>query len=620
MPAPLAKGIIITLSLLAAIGVAVLENPQVKEWIEEQRRKIAEALRSLGEELDPQARRQAEAFAYEGQLPSQTPQESVGIANAIAVATGRDTNDSEVGRRNRPSSVSRKSDPIDAAERRRLGREYLARRNQEMLDIQERNKMRKSSSLENPPPADKLPSFDNLVNEDGSLKLSEKQLPSPPAAEPERSSTEHDYSEKRIPIEEIGFVPMESVLSREMDKFVHQEDTNKYRCKVSNCTKLFKGINYWQRHFETRHQDIYEQEKRDSSNENGFQTGSRFANPFGDEFELSEPSLLDRSTTPKPPVPPKIAIGHDSSSTVREIAVQEDEPDLDGLTYEEQLARALSLSLAESAAERRVILARTEETDPDLAAAIAASLADEEETRRKSRDLGSAQLVDLTPDPPVSVPQSQDLDMPRHKPFVVEPGSWTNVYAGSREDARETHSHNDSNDELYFLSPQLTQRQPTPISEAVVTPPYDPVHEAANKQASPPPLSSPPMLLDLSAAAPQTSIASLIDLHADAQAQRQEEPHTPTTATLSPAMSRDSITFPSDASETEDEFASVASGPSNAQSEGSLIDVDADMDVQSVADSSDDEGGDGVITPGSWTDVGSEIGSEDGHHLAAQEA
>lgn len=614
--------------------MAVLENPLVKEWIEEQRRKITEALRSLGEDLDPQARRQAEAFAYEGQLPSHTPQESAGTANAVAVATGRDTTDNDVARRNRTSSMQVKEEPIDAAERRRLGREYLARRNQELLDVQERTKMRKSLVQDSPCAADKSRSFDNLVNDDGSLKLSEKQLPSPPIADPQSLEPEPELSEKRIAIEEFEYAPVESTLEKEMSKFVVQEDTNKFRCNAPDCAKLFKGHEYWLKHLAIRHSEIYEQAKKDVSfipptlstadadqtsqsiTGSGFQTGSRYANPFGDEFEMSEPSLLDRSTTSKPPVPPKIALENNSMASAREIPIQQEEPIPEDLSFDEQLARALSISLAESEAEKRAGMVQHDDADDDFVAAVVASLAHEEENKRKSREMEQPQLVDLTPDPPVSVPQSEVISTPRQMP-IIEPDFWTLEHSEwqdiadrtqSIDNSNKTVAHDDSNDELYFLSPQPTRRQPTPASETVSTPPYDPVHEAASSQSS----KSPPALLDLVATAPQTSIASLIDLGADVPHEQGQTPHTPTTATPSPALSRDSIIFPSSEDASDDEFASVAS---HAQSEGSLIDVDGDMDVRSVVDSSDEEG-DGVITPGSWTDVGSDAGDEEEERLA----
>lgn len=40
-------------------------------------------------------------------------------------------------------------------------------------------------------------------------------------------------------------------------QFVKQEDTNKYRCKVPECTKLFKGTDFWRKHVEKRHPEFY---------------------------------------------------------------------------------------------------------------------------------------------------------------------------------------------------------------------------------------------------------------------------------------------------------------------------------------------------------------------------
>ncbi|KAI9824446.1 MAG: hypothetical protein M1832_001981 [Thelocarpon impressellum] len=54
MPAPLAKGLIIGISVLVAAGVAMYESPQVREWVEKSRRRIAVALHSLGDEVHPQ--------------------------------------------------------------------------------------------------------------------------------------------------------------------------------------------------------------------------------------------------------------------------------------------------------------------------------------------------------------------------------------------------------------------------------------------------------------------------------------------------------------------------------------------------------------------------------------
>ncbi|KAI9731171.1 MAG: hypothetical protein M1834_005364 [Cirrosporium novae-zelandiae] len=62
MPAPIAKGIIITAGIIIAAGIAVYESPEVQAWIVQQRRKLAAALRSLGDNVDPQNRNRQGAF------------------------------------------------------------------------------------------------------------------------------------------------------------------------------------------------------------------------------------------------------------------------------------------------------------------------------------------------------------------------------------------------------------------------------------------------------------------------------------------------------------------------------------------------------------------------------
>ncbi|KAJ8117500.1 hypothetical protein OPT61_g1319 [Boeremia exigua] len=59
MPAPLAKGLIIAASVLVAAGIAIYESPQVRQWVDQSRRKIAVALHSLGDDIQP--RRQSES-------------------------------------------------------------------------------------------------------------------------------------------------------------------------------------------------------------------------------------------------------------------------------------------------------------------------------------------------------------------------------------------------------------------------------------------------------------------------------------------------------------------------------------------------------------------------------
>ncbi|EMD93770.1 hypothetical protein COCC4DRAFT_54105 [Bipolaris maydis ATCC 48331] len=53
MPAPLAKGLIIAASVIVAAGIAIYESPQVRQWADQTRRKIALALHNLGDDIQP---------------------------------------------------------------------------------------------------------------------------------------------------------------------------------------------------------------------------------------------------------------------------------------------------------------------------------------------------------------------------------------------------------------------------------------------------------------------------------------------------------------------------------------------------------------------------------------
>ncbi|KAA6410015.1 MAG: hypothetical protein FRX48_06629 [Lasallia pustulata] len=116
MPAPLAKGLIISLSVLFAAGIAVYENPQVRLWVDSSRRKIALALHSLGDEIHPPSPLRAED----------------------------------------PST--REDGSAEAAERRRKAREEILERGRVMEERRQKKHHIKSST------------FDNLVDRDGSLK------------------------------------------------------------------------------------------------------------------------------------------------------------------------------------------------------------------------------------------------------------------------------------------------------------------------------------------------------------------------------------------------------------------------------------------------------------------
>ena len=68
-----------------------------------------------------------------------------------------------------------------------------------------------------------------------------------------------------VDIKKLGGVPLDEALDEELDKFVKQEDESKFRCKVPECTKLFKGKDFWRKHIEKRHTEWYEGTKQDVS-------------------------------------------------------------------------------------------------------------------------------------------------------------------------------------------------------------------------------------------------------------------------------------------------------------------------------------------------------------------
>ena len=64
-------------------------------------------------------------------------------------------------------------------------------------------------------------------------------------------------------LKKIGGKPVEEALDEELLKYVKQEDESKFRCKVPECTKLFKAENFWRKHIEKRHDEWYNQVKND---------------------------------------------------------------------------------------------------------------------------------------------------------------------------------------------------------------------------------------------------------------------------------------------------------------------------------------------------------------------
>jgi hypothetical protein len=473
-----------------------------------------------------------------------------------------------------------------AAERRRLGREYLARRNMEMSALQEKRGV-SSPAAEEPPSSPT--SFDSLVDGEGKLRLDEKQLPEVPATEP--AEPVHEMKQLRQPV------------------------------PVAEASSSSSNAGGW-----------------------GWQLGAALANPFGDEFEL------ERSITPKPPVPPKISLeSKPQSEQINQIAEpQQPEPETrhEELTYEEQIAIALSLSESETSKPSATVRQNShEEPDDDLRAAIEASLRDMDGQQAAHaiahaapitpRLIGNSKqpLVDLTPDPPIST--LQDLPQPR--------GNWTCTWGHPPWSEEESASDppisippqavESDEDDLYSVTPQLTRaRLAVHDSEqvqpqaSVVTKPYDPVHEAASAQQQQAPLeasfysahsrsTSPPTSHTMSNAPSQPL---LVDISEDI---------VPATAAQTAATRSDVSSIMLDSTSSSEAFASLPAmsrgqtppqyTESVARSEMSdveVIDVLEDSDVDMLS-----EEGDGVATPDSWTEVGSQDGeSEAGHPETAR--
>lgn len=66
-------------------------------------------------------------------------------------------------------------------------------------------------------------------------------------------------------LKKIGGKPVDEALEEELGKYVKQEDEAKFRCKVPECTKLFKAEHFWKKHVEKRHEEWYAALKNDVS-------------------------------------------------------------------------------------------------------------------------------------------------------------------------------------------------------------------------------------------------------------------------------------------------------------------------------------------------------------------
>lgn len=136
---PLQTGLIIAASVLVAAGIAIYESPQVRQWVDQSRRKIAVALHSLGDEIQP--RRNPEPLD-DFELRKRRREELVR------------RNRNELIRRAREEGIA-----VDLDELARIG--------QEDVEPAERRARRGTVASQR--------SFDDLVGSDGMLKRTEAE-------------------------------------------------------------------------------------------------------------------------------------------------------------------------------------------------------------------------------------------------------------------------------------------------------------------------------------------------------------------------------------------------------------------------------------------------------------
>lgn len=507
--------------------------------------------------------------------------EAEGSRDAAALATGSSLSNASTMRR---IPIKGPSDPNEAEERRRKGREYLARRNQQILDLQQKRKAAaKAEGAETPP----TPTFDELVDADGKLiSTDHDELPSPPAVEP-------------LP------EPLKEEM-RQVERNLSQP--------------ILVG-------------------ESSSAGASGWQMGVEMADPFSDEY------ALDRSITPKPPVPPKIeldppvsvpnefsnqraqtpqiSVPGSFSPTSTEPQPQQVPVNHEELSYEEQLAIAMSLSEQESSTNAATVRQnRRDEEDEDMRAAIAASLKDMDD-QQAAHAIAHAGIVTPKPLPSNSQPL---VDLTPSTPPVTEAANWGDVFDHRFAPSQEplalapTSAPSEVSDELYRLTPELTRARlanfdaqvaQAPPSSTGSSLPYDPVRDT---QVVPQPV---PDVMDASfysapdVVSPPASTSThtldretpqLIDVSEDAP---NDGTRTPT------SRAHSSFGFQTDSdSET---FASVSpprsrsqSRPRSEVSEIEVVDLGEDSDVDMLS-----EEGDGVATPDSWSEVGSRDADSD---------
>lgn len=68
---------------------------------------------------------------------------------------------------------------------------------------------------------------------------------------------------ENVDVRKLGGKPVEEAMEEELAKHVKQEDEHKWRCRVPDCTKLFKEDHFWKKHVEKRHAEWLEKLKEE---------------------------------------------------------------------------------------------------------------------------------------------------------------------------------------------------------------------------------------------------------------------------------------------------------------------------------------------------------------------
>lgn len=425
-------------------------------------------MRSIGAELDPSTRQAAEAFAFEGRTAqsanaaSDEQDHDESLSSSAVIATGRAVDGAQTVRR---APLQTMRDAHEAEERQRLGEEYLARRNQQMMEMKQRR------STASPTVRSPEASFESLVDSEGKLKQESAEI------------------------------------KTDGETIVMKQETS---------------------------------------------------NPFSDEHEL------ERSTTPRPPVPPKIKLEEiDPIPEVQSMTSQTpgafpDHSGVEEMSYEEQLARAISLSEQDVQDNLPIRDLAASTDDAELKSAIEASL--------REMYAHPNQLVDVSEDASVGVPGS--------------------IMHASEED-------------LYSVTPNLTRARLAHLDAQ--QPPLVPLLRTAPAIPAP------------QAAAVVEPDASFYSAH-DTSFIASSMPSLHNGSWLRPVRDNDSETLGS-GHRTPTE-ASVVSYPAEEErlttNESTASSAShSSMEIIDVEDIDDAMSEDGIPTPDSWTEVGSQDGESE---------